>query len=66
MISAMHGWVYPAFPPQLTPERIQENLVEVRVYVANHADVMSLRPGAQCVGEAAANGEQRREGGIMY
>ena len=46
VISAMYGWTYPAFPPKLTPERIQEKLVELRAYVANHADVMSLRPGA--------------------
>ena len=33
-------------PPKLTPERIEEKLVELRAYVANHADVLRLRPGA--------------------
>ena len=33
-------------PPKLTRERIQEKLVELRAYVANHADVLRLRPGA--------------------
>ena len=45
-ISAMHSWDYPAFPPKLTPERIQEKLVELRAYVEGHVDVMRSRPGA--------------------
>ena len=45
-ISAIHSWDFPAFPPKMTAERIQEKLVGLRAYVANHADVMRLRPGA--------------------
>ena len=33
-------------PPKLTLERTQEKLVELRAYVANHADVLRLRRGA--------------------
>ena len=45
ILIAMHGWRFPAFPPKLTPERIQEKLVELRAFVAAHANVMRSRSG---------------------
>ena len=45
-LCAMHNWESQTFPPKLTPERIQEQLTELRAYVSDHAYVLRLRPGS--------------------
>ena len=46
VLAAMLGWNYPAFPPKLTPEKIQEKLDELRQFVLTHADSMKERRGS--------------------
>ena len=46
VLAAMLGWNYPAFPPKLTPEKIQEKLDELRQFVLTHAESMTERSGS--------------------
>ena len=53
-------------PPKLTPERIQEKLVELRAYVTDHAGVLRTRPGDTVVQKLRQHVSKEEKGLVHF